>query len=134
MLKTAVQTLVAVGAAVAQSSYDDERFREWGRVYKLQPGQQIVARPFKAMRSKAFATFVSSDAAVIVVRLRNDRKLEISKDRIRPVVRRKRTHSALLTGAGTGCPVIAFWTVRLPDLVQPFPALLFGGTEAALFH
>ncbi len=130
MLKTAVLTLVAVGVAIAQSSYDDERFHDWGRVHELQPGRQIVVRPFKGMGSKVFATYVSSDATGIVVRLKNDQKLEISRDRIRSVMRRKRMRNAVLIGAATAFAVTALSTACVPDLVQPLAALFFGGSAA----
>lgn len=41
MLKTAVLTLVAVGAAIAQSSYDDERFHNWGEFTNFSPDGRL---------------------------------------------------------------------------------------------
>ncbi|MDE0264831.1 MAG: hypothetical protein OXJ37_20685 [Bryobacterales bacterium] len=132
MLKVAALVLAATGAAAAQSGDGDERIRDWGRVHELRPDQQIVVRPFKGMGGKVFATYVSSDATGIVVRLENNQDLEISKDRIRSVIRRKRMRNAVLAGAGAGFAVMAFWTVFLPDLDQPFVALLFGGIGAGI--
>lgn len=132
MLKIAALALAVTGAAAAQSGNGDERFRDWGRVHKLQPDQQVVVRPFKGMGDKVFATYVSSDATGIVVRLKNDQELEISKDRIRSVIRRKRMRNAVLVGAGAGFAVMAFWTLFLPDLAQPYAALVFGGVGAGI--
>lgn len=129
MLKTAALTLAVVGAAVAQSS-DEERVRDWGRVHELQPGQQIEVRPFKGLGDKVFATYVSSDAFGIVVRLKSDQELQISKDRIRSVIRRKRMRNAIRIGAGAGFAVMALWSLFLPDLIQPWAALLHGGVGA----
>lgn len=89
-----------------------------------------MVRPFKGMGSKVFATYVSSDATGIVVRLKNDQKLEISRDRIRSVMRRKRMRNAVLIGAGTAFAVAALSTACVPDLVQPLAALFFGGSAA----
>ena len=132
MLKAAVLTLVAAAAALGQSNGGEERFRDWSRVHELQPGQRLVVRPFKGMGSKAVATHVSSDAAGIVVRLRNDQELEISKERIRSVVRRKRMRHAVLIGAGAGFAVVAVLTLIAPDFSQPASALILGGGGAGL--
>ena len=132
MLKIAALALAATGAAAAQSGDSDERFRDWGRVHKLSPDQQIVVRPFKGMGGKVLATYVSSDATGIVVRLKNDQELEISKDRIQSVIRRKRMRNAVLIGAGVGFAVMALWTIPYPDFIQPLAALLFGGVGAGI--
>lgn len=132
MLKIAALAIAVAGAAAAQSGDSDERFRDWGRVHKLLPDQQIVVRPFKGMGEKVLATYVSSDAAGIVVRLKNDHELEISKDRIRSVIRRKRMRNAVLIGAGAGFAVMALWSLNFPDFIQPVTALLFGGVGAGI--
>ncbi len=132
MLKIAALAIAVAGAAAAQSGDSDERFRDWGRVHKLQPDQQIVVRPFKGMGGNVLATYVSSDATGIVVRLKNDQELEISKDRIRSVIRRKRMRNAVLIGAGVGFAVMALWTIPYPDFIQPLAALLFGGVGAGI--
>ena len=130
MLKIAVLALAATGAATAQSG--DEPLRDWGQVHKLRPDHQIVVRPFKGMGGKVLATYVSSDATGIVVRLKNDQELEISKDRIRSVTRRKRMRNAVLIGAAAGFAVMALWTIPFPDFIQPFTALLVGGVGAGI--
>ena len=130
MLQIAALALAATGAVAAQSGDGDEQIRDWGRVHELRPDQQVVVRPFTGMGDKVFATYVSSDATGIVVRLKNDQELEISKDRIRSVIRRKRMRNAVLARAGAGFAVMAFWTVFFPDFAQPFAALLFGGIGA----
>ena len=133
MLKVAALALAATGAVAAQSGDGDERFRDWGRIHELQPDQQIVVRPFKGMGNKVFATYVSSDATGIVVRLKNDQELEISKDRIRSVIRRKRMRNAVLIGAVAGFAVMAALTLDpAADLIQPLGALLFGGIGAGI--
>ncbi len=130
MLKIAVLALAATGAAAAQSG--DEALRDWGRVHKLRPDQQIVVRPFEGMGGKVLATYVSSDATGIVIRLKNDQELEISKDRIRSVTRRKRMRNAVLIGAAAGFAVMALWTIPIPDFNQPLAALVFGGVGAGI--
>lgn len=132
MLKIAALALAAIGAVAAQSGDGDERFRDWGRVHKLRPDRQIVVRPFKGMGGKVFATYVSSDATGIVVRLKSDQELEISKDRIQSVMRRKRMRNAVLIGAGAGSAVMALCSIALPALAQPFAALVFGGVGAGI--
>lgn len=132
MLKIAALALAAAGAATAQSADGEERFRDWGRVHELRPDQQLVVHPFKGMGAKVLATYVSSDATGIVVRLKNDQQLEIPKDRIRSVIRRKRMRNALLIGAGAGFAVMALWTIALPDFSQPVAALFFGGVGAGI--
>ncbi|MDE0107463.1 MAG: hypothetical protein OXN96_06620 [Bryobacterales bacterium] len=132
MLKIAALALAAAGAVAAQSRDGDEPLRDWGRVHKLRPDQQLVIRPFKGMGDKVLATYISSDATRIVVRLKNDQELEISKDRIRSVIRRKRMRNAVLAGAGAGFAVMALWTTAFPDFAQPFAALLFGGVGAGI--
>ena len=132
MLKIAALALAATGAAAAQSGDGDEQFRDWGRVHELLPDQQIVVRPFKGMGGKVLATYVSSDATGIVVRLKNDQEVEISKDRIRSVIRRKRMRNAVLIGAGAGFAVMALWSLTFPDFIQPVTALLFGGVGAGI--
>ncbi len=132
MLKMAALALAVTGAVAAQSGNGDERFRDWGRVHELRPDQQILVRPFKGMGDKVFATYVSSDATGIVVRLMNDQELEISKDRIRSVLRRKRMRNAVLIGAGAGFAVMALWSFAFPDFIQPVTALLFGGVGAGI--
>lgn len=132
MLKTAALALAVTGAAAAQSGDGDERFRDWGRVHELRPNQQIVVRPFMGMGDKVIATYVSSDATGIVVRLKNDQALEISKDRIRSVIRRKRMRNAVRIGAGTGFAVMALWTIALSDFAQPVGAVFFGGVGAGI--
>ena len=133
MLKIAALALAASGVVAAQTGDGDERFRDWGRVHKLQPDQQIVVHPFKGMGNKVFATDVSSDATGIFVRLKNDQELEISKDRIRSVIRRKRMRNAVLIGAVAGFAVMAALTLDpAADLSQPLGALLFGGVGAGI--
>lgn len=131
MLKIAALALAATGAVAAQSGDGNERFRDWGRVHELRPDQQILVRPFKGMGNRVFATYVSSDATGLVVRLKNNQELEISKDRIRSVTRRKRMRNAVLVGAGAGFAVMALWSMAFSDFAQPFAALLFGGIGAA---
>ena len=114
MLKIAALALAATGAVAGQSGDGNERFRDWGRVHELRPDQQILVRPFKGMGNRVFATYVSSDATGLVVRLKNNQELEISKDRI---------HLLL---AGNGCGT-RFWSAQGLGLrswrygVWPFP-------------
>lgn len=131
-LKVAVLALFVAGAALAQASGGAERFHDWGRVHELQPGRLLVVRPFEGMGRKVVGTYVSSDATGIVVRLRNDQELELSKERVRSVTRRKRMRHAVLIGAGIGFAALGLPSVAEADFTQPAGILLFGGIGAGL--
>ena len=132
MLKIVAVALVVTGVAAAQSGGGDERVRDWSRIHELRPGHRIAVRPFKGMGSKVLATYVSSDAAKIVVRLENDQKLEIPKERVRSVIRRKRMRNAVLIGASAGFAVMALLTLSFSDFIQPLGALAFGSVGAGI--
>ncbi len=110
----------------------DEHWQDWSRVQALQPGQKIVVRSFKGMESKVVGTYVASDAGLLVVRMRNDQAVTISKDHIRQVVRKRRIRHAVKIGAAAGFAIMAGLTLGESDFIQPIAALYFGGVGAGL--
>ena len=110
----------------------DEHWHDWNRVQVLQPGQKIAVKSFKGMGPKVVGTYVSSDAAHLVVRMRNDQTVTIPKDRIRQVVRKRPIRRAVLIGAAAGFAIMASLTLGPDGFAQPAAALYFGGIGAGL--
>ena len=109
----------------------EEAWHNWSRVQALQPGQKVVVKSFKGMDPKVVGTYVSSDAGQLVVRMRNDQAVTISKDQIRQVVRKGRIRHAVLIGAAAGFAIMAGLTIG-QGFNQPLGALIFGGAGAGL--
>ena len=110
----------------------EEPRHDWSRVQALQPGQRIVVKSFKGMDPKVVGTYVSSDGAHLVVRMRNDQTVTIPKDRIRQVVRKRPIRRAVLIGAAAGFAIMASLTLGTAGFAQPEAALYFGGIGAGL--
>ena len=104
---------------------------DWSRVQALQSGQKIVVKAFKGMGPKVKGTYVSSDAAHLVVRRQSGQAVSIPKDHIRVVLGQRSVRHAVLIGAAAGFAVMAILTSGW-DLVQPLGALIFGGAGAGL--
>ena len=128
-LLTAVPHL---GPGLKAEQKTQEPVYDWGRVRALKPGRQIVVRPFKGMGRKVVGDYVSSDAAGIVVRMKDGQEVAIPKERIRQVTRRKRMRYAVLIGAAVGFAILATMAAGVSDFVQPSAALVAGAMGAGL--
>ena len=122
-LLTAVPYL---GPGLRAEQRAEDPVHDWGRVRALKPGRQIVVRSFKGMGRKVVGDYASSDAAGIVVRMKDGQEVAIPKERIRQVTRRKRMRYAILIGAAVGFAIFAASTLGKGDFDQPYAALIWG--------
>ena len=91
---------MAAGAALAQTNGSAKPINDGNRIHGLEPGEQLFVRYFKGIGPEQVATYVSSDAAGIVVRLPNGQKLKIPRELTRSVSRREQARYAVMFGEG----------------------------------